>query len=330
MASIIRRGDHQWQARVRRKSLRASATFEAKIRAVAWARQVEADIDAGRFQPGRLEAERTLLHEALDRYLTEIVPHKKGAKQAAGIVRAWQRSPLAIKALTAIRSADLAMWRDAKLKEVGPQTVTHHLNLLSHVYRIAAADWGMETITNPVTRIKKPTLPRGRERRLRNDEERLLLEACDRSQSEWLGPAVRLALATAMREGELVSLPWSQVQLADRAILLRDTKNGESRTIPLSSAAIQVLRSLQTTPNTGWVFPIKTGRAISHAFSKACRQAGIVDLRFHDLRHEATSRLFENTDLRDVEIASISGHKTMDMLRRYAHLRATRLADRLG
>jgi integrase len=170
---------------------------------VAWARQIEADIDAGRFQPGRLEAERTTLFEALDRYLAEIVPQKKGTKQAAGIVRAWQQTPLARKALAAIRSTDLASWRDAKLKQVGPQTVVHHLNILSHLYRIVAADWGLESLGNPVTKIKKPSLPKGRERRLRSDEEQRLLEVCDQSQSYWLEAAVGLALATAMREGEL-------------------------------------------------------------------------------------------------------------------------------
>src|SRR4051794_34321697 len=165
MATIIRRGERQWQARVRRKAIRTGATFETKARAVAWARQIEADIEAGRFQPGRLEAERTTLYEALDRYLTEIVPQKKGVKQAAGIIRAWQQMPLARKALSAIRSTDLADWRDEKLKQVSPPTVVHHLNILSHLYRIAAADWGLESLANPVTTIKKPSLPKGRERR---------------------------------------------------------------------------------------------------------------------------------------------------------------------
>ncbi len=132
-----------------------------------------------------------------------------------------------------------------------------------------------------------------------------------------------------MRQGELVGLSWSQVRLADRTILLTDTKNGESRTVPLSTAAIRVLCSISTS-NTDKVFAIQTGRAISHAFAKICKLAGIADLHFHDLRHEATSRLFEKTDLRDVEIASITGHKTMEMLKRYAHLRAAQLAIRLG
>lgn len=330
MASIIRRGERQWQARVRRKAIRVGATFETKARAVAWGRQVEAEIDAGRFQFGRIEAERTILSDALDRYLAEIVPSKKGIRQNAGIVRQWQRTSLARKSLGAVRSSDIAAWRDAKLKEVGPQTVLHYLNLLSHLYRVAAADWGFETLPNPVTKINKPSIPKGRERRLWDDEEeRRLLSACDQSESVWLGSLVRLALATAMRQGELVGLVWSQIKLAERTILLTDTKNGETRTIPLSTPAIQALCSIPKV-NADRVFSVRTGRAVSHAFAKACRRAGIVDLRFHDIRHEATSRLFENTDLRDVEIASITGHKTMDMLRRYAHLRAAQLADRLG
>jgi len=132
MATIIRRGDRQWQVRVRRKSIRAGATFETKARATAWARQVEADIDASRFLLGRLEAERTTLHDALDRYLSEIVPSKKGVLQNTGIVRAWQRSPVAQTTLASIRSSELAGWRDLQLQRVGPQTVLHHLNLLSH------------------------------------------------------------------------------------------------------------------------------------------------------------------------------------------------------
>ena len=149
MATIIRRGERQWQVRVRRKSFRAGATFQTKARAVAWARQVEADIDAGRFQHGRIEADRTTLHEALDRYLAEIVPGKKGIPQNTGIVRAWQSTPLAKKALAAIRSTDIADWRDAKLRQIGPQTAVHHLNLLSHLFKIATTEWGFEALSNP-------------------------------------------------------------------------------------------------------------------------------------------------------------------------------------
>ncbi|CAO3449103.1 site-specific integrase [Azospirillum largimobile] len=332
MATLTKRGERQWQAKVRRKGHSLSETFETKARAEAWARQVEAEIDAGRFQTGQKEAARTTLQEALERYLLERVPLKKGVKQATGLARAWQRSSLARRPLAAIRSADIAAWRDAKLKEAGPQTVVHHLNLLSNLYNVAATDWGLESLANPVARVQKPALPGGRERRLMPGEEKRLLDACAVSKSGWLLPIVRLALATAMRQGELVGLTWSDVDLTRRTITLRETKNGTTRTVPLSTSALAVLGELAAARGDGGerLFPIAVGRAVTHAFTKAATAAGLEDLHFHDLRHEATSRLFERTTLRDVEIASITGHRTMEMLKRYAHLRAGDLADRLG
>jgi integrase len=331
LASITRRGDRQWQVKVRRRQWTASATFETKARAEMWARQVEGAIDARRFNPGSIEADRVSFHAALERYLRERVPLKTGVKQNTGIVRAWQRTKLSAFPLSTIRGSDIAEWRDQKLKEVGPQTVVHHLNLLSNLFNVAASDWGMESLLNPVSRVSKPVLPSGRSRRLSDREEAKLLDACDASKSTWLGPMVRLALETAMRQGELVDLSFDDVDLAKRVVLLRETKNGTARTVPLSPGALEVLRSLANrSAAKGKLFDIKVGRAVTHAFAKACEAAGIEDLRFHDLRHEATSRLFERTDLRDIEIAGVTGHKTMEMLKRYAHLRAVNLVERLG
>lgn len=332
MANISKRGDRQWQARVRKRGHTAVATFETKARADAWARKIEGEIDAGRFHAGSQEAERVILRAALERYLTERVCLKKGIKQNTGIVKTWQASKLAERSLASIRGSDIAAWRDMKLMEVGPQTVVHHLNLLSNLFNVAATDWGMEGLINPVSRVKKPTLPNGRERRLVGDEEERLLTACDSSRSRWLGNMMRLALATAMRQGELVALTWPDVDLERRTATLRETKNGTSRTVPLSTSALGVLSTMAAgrKENALQLFDIEGGRAVSHAFAKACVDAGINGLHFHDLRHEAISRLFERTNLRDIEIASISGHKTMEMLKRYSHLRAGDLADRLG
>ena len=331
MATVVKRGDRQWQARVRRRGQSATETFETKTRAEAWARQVEAEIDAGRFHPGRIEAERITLHQALERYLVERVPLKTGIKQNTGIVRLWQRSKLAPRPLGAIRGSDIAEHRDEMLKSAAAQTVVHRLNLLSNLFNVAASDWGMESLINPVGRVRKPSLPSGRDRRLISDEEDRLIVACDASLSGWLGPMVRLALATAMRQGEMVDLAWPDIDFDRRTAILRETKNGTTRSVPLSTAALSVLRSLAADrQGTDKVFAIEVGRAVTHAFTKACKKAGIDNLHFHDLRHEATSRLFERTNLRDIEIASITGHKTMEMLKRYAHLRASDLAERLG
>lgn len=331
MATISRRGERQWQAKIRRKGVAAANTFETKARAEAWARQIEADIDAGRFQPGRIEAERTTLKEALERYLSEKVPLKKGVKQTTGLVRYWLGTSLAARSLASIRASEIAAWRDQFLKQRSPQTVVHYLNLLSNVFTVAGSEWGMESLANPVGKVKKPTLPRGRDRRLAPDEEAVLLAACDASKSKWLGTMVRLALETAMRQGEFVGLAWDDVNLDRRTIFLRETKNGSSRTVPLSSRAVEVLRSWQaTTGGKGKLFDIEVGRAVSHAFLAVCRKAKLPDLHFHDLRHEATSRFFEKTSLRDMQIAMITGHRSMEMLKRYAHIRAEELAKELG
>lgn len=331
MASITKRGDRQWQAKVRRRHWNASATFPTKALADIWARQVEGAIDARRFNPGSIEADRVTLHAALQRYLQERVPLKRGVKQNEGIVRSWQRSKLSVFPLSTIRGSDIAEWRDQKLREVGPQTVVHHLNLLSHLFNVAASDWGMESLVNPICRVTKPVIPPGRNRRLSGEEEVELLDACNDARSEWLGPMVRLALETAMRQGELVSLRWPDIDLPRRVVLLRETKNGSARTVPLSARAAEIMTSLASRKGAAEkVFGIKVGRAVTHAFTKACKAARIEGLHFHDLRHEATSRLFERTDLRDIEIAAITGHRTMDMLNCYAHLRAASLAQRLG
>jgi integrase len=137
-----------------------------------------------------------------------------------------------------------------------------------------------------------------------------------------------LALETAMRQGELVNLRWEHVHLARRIAHLPDTKNGEPRTVPLSTAALKILRSLPRSL-TGQVFVGLTSEAVKRAFARAVRRAGIDDLHFHDLRHEATSALFER-GLNIMEVASITGHKDLRMLRRYTHLRAEDLAKKLG
>ena len=162
----------------------------------------------------------------------------------------------------------------------------------------------------------------------RTGEEARLLEACQQARNPWLLPIVQLALETAMRQGELIRLRWEHIDLNRRTAHLPDTKNGESRTVPLSTTAVRVLRALPRSLH-GQVFPGVTTEAIKRAYIRAVRRAGIEDLRFHDLRHEATTRLFEK-GLNIMEVASITGHKDLRMLRRYTHLKAEDLAIKLG
>jgi integrase len=124
-------------------------------------------------------------------------------------------------------------------------------------------------------------------------------------------------------------LAWEEIDLVKGTAHLPITKTDVPRTVPLSTLAIATLNGLPRRID-GRVFGLKA-ESMSQAFERACeeRRANIQDLRFHDLRHEATSRLFER-GLNVMEVAAITGHKTLDMLKRYTHLRAEDLAKKLG
>lgn len=204
--------------------------------------------------------------------------------------------------------------------------------ILGHVFEVARKEWGIQ-VHNPVRDINLPANGKARDRRLQaglngDDEETLLLAACQEARSPYLLPIVQLAIETAMRQSELINLRWEYIDLNRRTAHLPDTKNGESRTAPLSTTAANVLRSLPRAIH-GQVFPGLSAEAIKRVYIRAMRQAGIEDLHFHDLRHEATTRFFE-LGLNIMEVASITGHKYLRMLHRYTHLKAEDLARKLG
>ena len=153
------------------------------------------------------------------------------------------------------------------------------------------------------------------------------MEECQASRSLWITPVVVIALETGMRLGEIVSLKWSEVDLVTQVARLTDTKIGTGRDVPLSSRAARTLEALPRSLD-GRVFPIGVA-AVKSSFHAAAKRAELDDFRFHDLRHEATSRFFER-DLDIMEVAAITGHKTLTMLKRYTHLRAADLARKLG
>ncbi len=308
MASFRKRGLHQWQAQIRKQGYPLqSKTFETRAAAARWARAIECEMDRGLFV-SRVEAESITLGELLERYVEEVTPLKKGAAPEAARIRALIKHPLANRFLAGLRGVDLARYRDARLKKVSPGTVKRELVILSHLFEVARKEWGIH-VHNPVRDIKLPPNPKARDRRLQpgynggEDEESQLLRACANARNPFLLPVVRLAIETAMRQGELVRIRWEHVDLNRRTVYLPDTKNGDARTAPLSTTAIRVLRTLPRGLH-GQVFPGLTSEAIKRAFMRAVRRAGIKDLRFHDTRHEATTRFFER-GLNIMEVASV-------------------------
>lgn len=330
MAHIRQLVSGNWQAVVRRHGLKPSSkSFDTKIAARRWARVIESEIDRGVFLD-RSEGERTTMGELIDRYLLEVTPRKKSASREVlrlnGLKRHFGRFSVA-----ALRSSHISEYRDARLAcGLAAATVVKELNSLSHLFDVAAKDWGIALPSNPAKMVRRPQVARGRDRRLQPGEESKLFAACERSRARMLAPAVRFAIETGMRMGEILSLTWRNVDLAQRIATLPDTKTGDARQVPLSTVAVAAISGLPRHISDGRVFwTWQRADSLENAWRRAVKSAGIEDLRFHDLRHEAVSRLFE-LGLNPMEVASISGHKTLQMLKRYTHLRATDLVRKLG
>lgn len=338
MASIKRRNSG-YQVQIRRKGFpQVSKAFTSLKDAEAWGRLIESEMDRGIFQD-RTEAERNTLGDILQRYMEEISPRKKsGVLEAIRIKRFLRDENLCQYKACSLTGKLLSTWRDRRLKEVSGSTVNRELNLISHAINIARKEWGIH-ISNPIELIQRPRENRARQRRLLPNEELRLIAALDESsrdsvgqfktgtRNHWIKPVMLFAIETAMRRGEILSLKWHNISVEKRTALLPDTKNGERRVVPLSTKAIQILNSIPHSID-GRVFPISE-EALKHGFTRLCQRAGISDLHFHDLRHEATSRLFEK-GLNLMEVASITGHKTLQMLQRYTHLRPENLLQKLG
>lgn len=349
MASFRKRGELQWQARIYRKGYPLQVkTFMTRADAEAWARQVESEFDRGTFV-SRAEAESTSLKECLERYKREVSVHKKGASQEAYILQTLLETPLAARMMASIRSADVAALRDEWLKTLKPATVLRRLAILSHVFSISRKEWGMESLNNPIEVIRKPQPKNARTRRVteksssskgKAEDELALIKAA--SDSPHLPAIIDLAVETAMRREEIALLRWEHIDLKNRVAHLPDTKNGSARDVPLSPKATDILKGL---PREGErPFDVRAD-AITRAFIRArdrarkeyeaaCRESKtkpdgsfLVDLRFHDLRHEATSRLAEIFPLH--ELTRITGHKDPRMLMRYYHPKAMELAKKL-
>ena len=239
--------------------------------------------------------------------------------------------------LAAIDQKSVSKYRDARLagshrKAVGDSTVRKELYLLSKVLGFAEKECGINLPRgNPVEKIRKPSEGSGRERRLTDKEWKLVEAQCAKSRNRHLLPAFNFAVETAMRQGELLSLRWENIDLENRYALLPDPKkikNEEPRAVPLSTRAAAVLTGLP--PSTeGFVFKVER-MTLYHAFIAACTRAGIADYTWHDLRHEALSRLAERGDFSVLELAAVSGHKTLQMLKKYTHLQAAKLAAKMG
>ena len=260
--------------------------------------------------------------------MAEVLPSMKGAPEDSIRLRAICRRPICKNSIAALTPAKIAAYRDLRLTEVAPGTVVRELAYLSSIINHGRREWGINA-NNPVALVRKPTQPKGRERVLTSAErERLLVELQPTGRRNvWMLSVVVLALETGMRRSELLALRWGDINLERRTATLHMTKNGESRVVPLSTSAIQTLAAMPRSI-CGAVFPI-TACALAANFDKAVERAKLPDLHFHDLRHTAITHMA--TKLPNlIELAAVSGHKSLKMLQRYYHPDAKTLAKKLG
>lgn len=349
MATVKQTPSGTWKALIRKAGWpTTSKTFRTKRDAEDWSRRTEDEMVRGVFIQ-RAQAERLTLESALDRYLKEVSITKSIFTQRGETSKSKQlKAELGKYSLAAITPDLVAGYRDKRL-EAGkkPNTVRLELALLGHLFTVAMQEWGIGLAYNPVANIRKPSPGEGRDRRLALAEETKLIEAVSNHSNPMLGWIVRAALATGMRSNEIVTLRRSQVDIKRRVIRLTKTKNGSERTVPMTLKAKAIFEEALANPvrpiDCDLIFFGEPGKDKKtrkpYAFNKAFglikkgkdkegKEIGLADLHFHDLRHEAVSRLVE-AGLSDQKVSAISGHKSMQMLKRYTHLRAEDLVDEL-
>ncbi|MDA8118507.1 MAG: site-specific integrase, partial [Gammaproteobacteria bacterium] len=336
-----------WRAHVRVTGFPAqSRSFATKAQARAWAEPLELQLKAQKRHGQTGVPHGLLVGDLVERYLTDVAPHHRGSHAEELRLRRFQRED-ALAQLGAAETTpkDFAVWRDRRLKKVKSSTVIRELNMLHRIYELARKEWGL-AIANPIMDLTRPKAPPGRVRRLNADEEKFLLLGAQSLRAPYMKHLIPFAVATAMRRGELVALDWRWVDWSEKRISIPAdvTKNGKPRALPLYKTVRDILEGIGCR-NSGSVFGttadgIKKAWARSVAaalklYGTTCAENGqppdadfLRDIHFHDLRHEATSRLLE-LGLSLPEVQSITGHTMASMVQRYAHLRADTLADKL-
>lgn len=342
MATIRKRGEFQWEAQIRRKGHpQLCKTFEIKVDAEDWARDIERDMRRGLFIDRR-ESETTTLLEMLKKYEEEVTPRKKSKDRELSRIAKWKTHKLANYSLASIKPKDIASFRDERRKlKLAENTIRLDIAFISSVFEHCRKDWGIE-VENPCRKIKLPSGSKKRERRVSDSEIEGLLEFLPKAmpRTKNTNELIELSIETGMRQSEVLGIEWNDVHTKEKYIQLDETKSGDPRQVPLSPKAIKILEGMVRPIKSERVFKV-TQDALIRGFNQACKLAienkkddkkikfGFMDnLKFHDLRHEAASRWAAR--LQAQELCKMFGWKTMQMALRYYHPTALSIADKLA
>jgi integrase len=334
MATIEKRttgkGETSYRVKIRLKGYPIqTATFKRLTDAKNWVTLTEAAIKEGRhFKTAA--AKRHTFAEMIDKFLTGSTFTKEQEEHQVMHLKRW-REELGIYTLADVTPDLITEVKDKLLAETtpkgtkrAPSTVARYLSSLSPVYTVAVNEWQWLE-DSPMRKIKKPKEARGRVRFLDDDEREKLLTACKESRNKQLYLCVILALSTGMRQGELMGLEWPDVNLKNGFLILHETKNGERRRVSLAGHGLRLLQEHAKVRrlDTNLLFPGNVNKDkpidLRKPFKTALKAAEITDFKWHDLRHCTASYLAMN-GASLAEIAEVLGHKTLQMVKRYAHL----------
>ena len=316
MATIRKRGD-KYQVQVRHLGMRPiSRSFLQRKDAEAWARQMEVLADRQELPNDPKALQKITLGELVRRYRDSISPTKRRSTIERIELNAFLRHPISAKRLSDLSTTDFAAYRDERLAQVKPTTIKRQLGPIRHLFRVAQEEWGLPIKNNPLDKLRLNAPDQRRDRRLKAGELDKLIAAAKQTRNSLLLPIVLLAIETGMRRGEILSIRRQDIDLDQRTLRIPVTKNGRSRTIPLTAKTIALLHPF-TRETEERLFNVSPN-ALRLSWDRLRRRAGLTDLHFHDLRHEAISRFFEK-GLTIPEAALLSGHQDARMLFRYSH-----------
>lgn len=327
MATFTKLKSGKTRAQVRLAGVYENKSFFTKGQAEKWSRQIEMTIQDGTYQKIKQLDNMPILSSLIERYRSEITPHKKSAKNERSVLNILTRHAVADFRVDSIQSTDIdELMHELFSEGLLSSSVRRYLSTLRHLFTITIKRWKIK-IDNPFSDVELPKAGKARERRLGAEEEILILQEARQHRNPEMLAIVELAIETGMRRGEILKMEWSQINFEQRVVSLFDTKNETNRGVPLSRKALNILTEHNTTSIDSKVFHY-TADGFKSSWKKLLDRTGIVNLYFHDFRHEATSRFFER-GLNLMEVASITGHKDLSSLKRYTHLEAYKLADKL-
>jgi integrase len=313
--ATIRKRKNKWEVQIRRKGHPAvSRSFYVLKDAEEWARHIERLADRGELPADPSALRGVTLGQLVERYRDTVSPRKRTHEAERFALNAFLRHPICRRPVSDVTKAHFAGYRDERLKCIKPASVKRALVPIHNLYEVARTEWDLPIRENPLNGLKIEDSDQRRERRLRPGELEALKEAAKVTRNKLVLPIVTVALETAMRRGEILAIRKQHINFDKRTLLIPESKNGRARTIPLSIPATELLGHHLC---EGRLFPL-SANAFRLAWQRLIRRAAITDLHFHDLRHEAISRLFEK-GLSVPEVALISGHRDLRMLLRYTH-----------